>query len=55
MKTLATIILSWLAINALALVMNLLFANTITGTITMLTLIGTLTWIATKIIKGIKL
>lgn len=51
MKTIGIIFVTWITLNITALLINLLFTNWITGTITMLTLIATLTWLATKIIK----
>lgn len=51
MKTLAIIITIWITINLLALILNLLFSNTITGTITMLLIISGGISLAIKIIK----
>lgn len=51
MKILATLVFIWLLINAIALIINLLFSNPITATITFFAFFITGAWILGKAFK----
>jgi uncharacterized protein (DUF2062 family) len=51
MKTIATLVFVWLIINATALIINLLFSNPYTATITFFAFFITGAWIIRKAIK----
>jgi hypothetical protein len=51
MKTVATLVFIWLMLNITALLINLLFSNTLTATITFFAFFITGAWIIRKAIK----
>lgn len=51
MKTIGIIFVIWVTLNITALLINLLFSNLITGTLTMILTFATAIWLITKTIK----
>lgn len=52
MKTVATLVFIWLMLNMTALLINLLFSNPITATITFFAFFATGAWIIGKALKN---